>query len=77
MPKLKGIVRYVEDFGDSFYRFWFVSDYKGQATYLDMKDAETRAFINTATDAFECFAKYGIKYMNGPLSGSKDGFRKK
>lgn len=42
-----------------------------------MKDPETRAFINTATDAFECFAKYGIKYMNEPLSGSKDGFRKK
>ena len=41
MPKLKGIARYVEDFGESFSRYWFVSDYKGQATYLDMKDAET------------------------------------
>ena len=77
MPKLKGIARYVEDFGESFSRYWFVSDYKGQATYLDMKDAETRAVIDTASDAYECFAKCGKKYMDGPLSKSKDGYRKK
>lgn len=77
MPKLKGIARYVEDFGESFSRYWFVSDYKGQATYLDMKDAETRAVIGTASDAYECFAKCGKKYMDGPLSKSKDGYRKK
>ena len=77
MPKLKGIARYVEDFGESFSRYWFVSDYKGQATYLDMKDAETRAVISTASDAYECFAKCGKKYKDGPLSKSKDGYRKK
>lgn len=77
MPKLKGIARYVEDFGESFSRYWFVSDYKGQASYLDMKDSETRAVIGTASDAYECFAKCGKKYMDGPLSKSKDGFRKK
>ena len=77
MPKLKGIARYVEDFGETFSRYWFVSDYKGQATYLDMKDAETRVMIDTASDAYECFAKCGKKYMDGPLSKSKDGFRKK
>lgn len=77
MPKLKGIARYVEDFGEMFSRYWFVSDYKGQATYLDMKDAETRAVIGTAPDVYECFAKCGKKYMDGPLSKSKDGFRKK
>lgn len=77
MPKLKGIARYVEDFGESFSRYWFVSDYKGQATYLDMKDAETRSVISTASDAYECFAKCGKKYMDGPLSKSKDGYRKK
>lgn len=77
LPKLKGVARYVEDFGESFSRYWFVSDYKGQATYLDMKDAETRAVIGTASDAYECFAKCGKKYKNGPLSKSKDGFRKK
>lgn len=77
MPKLKGIARYVEDFGESFSRYWFVSDYKGQATYLDMKDAETRAVIGTASDVYECFAKCGKKYMDGSLSKSKDGYRKK
>ena len=77
MPKLKGIARYVEDFGESFSRYWFVSDYKGQAMYLDMKDAETRSVIGTASDAYECFAKCGNKYMDGPLSKSKDGYRKK
>ena len=77
MPKLKGIARYVEDFGESFSRYWFVSDYKGQATYLDMKDAETRSVIGTASDAYECFDKCGKKYMDGPLSKSKDGYRKK
>lgn len=77
MPKLKGIARYVEDFGETFSRYWFVSDYNGQATYLDIKDAETRAIIGTASDAYECFAKCGKKYMDGPLSKSKDGFRKK
>ena len=77
MPKLKGIARYVEDFGESFSRYWFVSDYKGQATYLDIKDAETRSVISTASDAYECFAKCGKKYMDGPLSKSKDGYRKK
>lgn len=77
MPKLKGIARYVEDFGESFSRYWFVSDYKGQATYLDIKDAETRSVISTASDAYECFAKCGKKYMDGPLSISKDGYRKK
>ena len=51
--------------------------YKGQATYLDMKDAETRSVISTASDAYECFAKCGKKYMDGPLSKSKDGYRKK
>lgn len=77
MPKLKGAARYVEDFGETFSRYWFVSDYKGQATYLDMKDAETHAVIGAASDAYECFAKCGKKYMDGPLSKSKDGFRKK
>jgi hypothetical protein len=42
-----------------------------------MKDAETRAIIGTASDAYECFAKCGKKYMDGPLSKSKDGYRKK
>lgn len=77
MPKLKGIARYVEDFGETFSRYWFVSDYKGQATYLDMKDEKTRAIIGTASDAYECFAKCGKKYMDGTLSKSKDGYRKK
>lgn len=45
--------------------------------YLDMKDAETRSVISTASDAYECFAKCGKKYMDGPLSKSKDGYRKK
>ena len=39
--------------------------------------AETRAVIGIASDAYECFAKCGKKYMDGPLSKSKDGFRKK
>ena len=33
--------------------------------------------ISTASDAYECFAKCGKKYMDGPLSKSKDGYRKK
>lgn len=77
LPKLKGIAKYVEDYGAIYSRYWFVSDYKGQATYLDMKDAETRDAIMTVSDATECFAKYGKKYMDGPLSKNKDGFRKK
>lgn len=77
MPKLKGIARYVEDFGETFSRYWFVSDYKGQATYLDMKDAETRAVIAAASDAYECYAKCGKKYMDGLLSKSKEGYRRK
>lgn len=77
MPKLKGVARYVEDFGESFSRYWFVSDFKGQATYLDMKDAETRAVITTASDAYECFTKCGKKYMDGTLAKTKDGYRKK
>ena len=77
MPKLRGIARYVEDFGAFFSRFWFVSDYNGQACYLDMKDAGTRAVIASAGDAHSCFAMCGRKYMDGPLSRSKDGYRKK
>ncbi len=77
MPKLKGIARYVEDFGEKFSRFWFVSDYKGQATYLDIKDPETRLTIESASDAFECFSKCGKKYMDGTLSKTNDGYRKK
>lgn len=68
MPKLKGAARYVEDFGDSYSRYWFVSDYKGQATYLDLKDHETREVIDKASDAHECFEKCGKKYMNGTLA---------
>lgn len=71
MPKLKGIVHYVEDFWKSFSRYWCVSDYKGQATYLDLKDVETRSVISNATDANECFEKCGKKYMDGPLSKLK------
>lgn len=77
LPKLKGVARYVEDFGDTYSRYWFVSDYKGKATYLDMKDPETRAFILDASDAFECFDKCGKKYMDGPLSNEKSGYRNK
>ena len=77
MPKLKGIAAYVEDYGDIYNRYWFVSDYKGQASYLDMKDPETRAFVLEATDANECFAKRGKKYMDGPLSKDKNGYRNK
>lgn len=66
MPKLKGIARYVEDFGESFSRYWFVSDYKGQATYLDMKDAETRSVISTASDAYEWFCQVWQKVYGWP-----------
>ena len=77
LPKLKGVARYVEDFGETYSRYWFVSDYKGQATYLDMKNPETRAFIMDASDALECFEKCGKKYMDGPLSKDKNGYRNK
>ena len=77
LPKLRGVARYVEDFGDTYSRYWFVSDYKGQATYLDMKDPETRNVILEASDAYECFAKCGKKYMDGPLSKDNSGYRAK
>ena len=77
LPKLKGISRYVEDFGYIYSRYWFVSDYKGQATYLDMKDPNTREVITNAVDAYECFDECGKKYMDGTLSNSKDEFRRK
>ncbi len=77
MPKLKGIAAYVEDYGDIYHRYWFVSDYKGQSMYLDMKDPETRTVIIKAADAYECFEKKGIKYMDGTLSKDKSGFRSK
>ena len=77
LPKLKGIARYVEDFGETYSRYWFVSDYKGKAMYLDMKDSETRTIVNEASDAFECFAKCAKVYMDQPLSKVKEGYRKK
>lgn len=77
LPKLKGIAKYVEDFGDSFSRYWFVSDYKNQAMYLDMKDPEVRNVIASASDAFECFDKCGKKYMDGTLSKTREGYRVK
>lgn len=76
LPKLKGIAAYTEEYGDIYNRYWFVSDYKGQAMYLDMKNPETREVIKKATDALECFEKCGEKYMDGSLSQSKDGYRK-
>ncbi len=77
LPKLRGVAKYVEDFGDTFYRYWFVSDYKNQAMYLDMKDPEVRSVIFSAADAYECFEKCGKKYMEGTLSKSKEGYRAK
>ena len=77
LPKLRGVTRYVEDFGDTYSRYWVVSDYKGQATYIDMKDPETRDTVMKASDAYECFEKCGKKYMDGTLAKSKDGYRKK
>ena len=35
------------------------------------------AVKQSARNQYECFAKCGKKYMDGPLSRSKDGFRKK
>lgn len=67
MPKLKGMANYVEEFGDIFHRFWFVSDYNGQACYIDIKDPEVRSVIRSAEDGFECFKKCGKKYMGGTL----------
>lgn len=77
LPKLRGIAKYVEDFGETFARYWFVSDYKKQAMYLDMKDPEVRNLIASAEDAYECFEKCGKKYMDGTLSKSKEGYRAK
>lgn len=77
LPKLRGVAKYVEDFGDIFYRYWFVSDYKNQAMYLDMKDPDVRNVIAFAADAYECFEKCGKRYMDGTLSKSKDGYRAK
>lgn len=77
LPKLKGVARYMKDYGDIYSRYWFVSDYKNQAMYLDMKDPETWQVIENASDAYECFAKCGKKYMDGTLSKSKEGYRKK
>ncbi len=77
LPKLRGIAKYVEDFGSTFARYWFVSDYKKQAMYLDLKDPEVRSMIATAGDAFECFEQYGKKYMDGTLSRTKEGYRPK
>lgn len=77
LPKLRGIAKYVEDFGDTFARYWFVSDYKKQAMYLDMKDPETRNGIVNAADAFEVFEHCGKKYMDGTLSKGKEGYRVK
>ena len=77
LPKLRGIAKYVEDFGDTFARYWFVSDYKNQAMYLDLKDPDVRSMIATAGDAYECFAQYGKKYKDGTLSKNKDGYRTK
>ena len=42
-----------------------------------MKNPETRAFIMDASDALECFEKCGKKYMDGPLSKDKNGYRNK
>lgn len=75
LPKLRGIAKYVEDFGEIFARYWFVSDYKKQAMYLDLKDPEVRKLITSASDAYECFEQYGKKYMDGTLSKSKEGYR--
>lgn len=77
LPKLKGISKYVEDFGDMFNRYWIVSDYKNQAVYLDLKDSEVRSSIAIATDIYDCFDKHGKKYMEGTLSKSNDGYREK
>ena len=77
LPKLKGVVRYIEEFGDTYSRYWVVSDYKEQATYLDLKDPKTREVIMSAADAYECFERCGQKYKEGTLARSKDGYRKK
>ena len=69
LPRLKGYARYVEDFGNDWHRIWCVSDYKGEAMYLDMKDPEVLKTVSRAADAYECYRKHGRKYLDGPLSG--------
>lgn len=68
LPKMKGIIQYVQEFGESFSRYWFISSFNGQATYLDMMDPTTQDMISSATDANACFAQCGKRYMDGPLS---------
>lgn len=78
LPRLKGYARYVEDFGEDWNRIWCVSDYEGKAMYLDMKDPDVLQTVSTAADAYECYRKHGLTYMDGPLSKKgTEGYRKK
>ena len=45
-----------------------MSDYEGKAMCLDMKDPNELETVSTAADAYECYRKHGLKYMDESLS---------
>lgn len=68
LDKLKGMATHVEYCGADYSRIWCVSDYKGKAMYLDMKDDNTREYVKSALRADDCFDRFGKVYRDKPLS---------
>lgn len=62
IPKMRGLCDYVEGFGDLFNRVWSVDG--AAERYVDLKDAEVRAFIRKegVIDADEVFTALGKEY---------------
>lgn len=55
LPKLVGLAKYAEKFGDSFHRIESVSAYQGKMRVLDMQRHDVRAAVSEAKSALEMF----------------------
>ena len=56
MPKLVGLARYVEEYGNEFRRIASVAEINGELRVLDMKNQRTRKAIEEFSSAEELYA---------------------
>jgi hypothetical protein len=62
LNRLIGYVRYVEQYGDRWHRIWALAEIDGEMLYLDMKDPETIAAVQTLREATDCYRMVGKPY---------------
>lgn len=56
LPKLRGLARYAEQYGDEFMRIEGLTELDGKIRALDMQDAKVRAAVEAATSARDLYA---------------------